>query len=105
MDNAEYQKALKTVEDKKSKSGYMVIEFGYSNKMILPHKEGIAILTSLNMAEHFDEAYSGVSRITPFDRTKLSAFIMSAEEYQQYKIAALLNVPVNEIKEYQQQTA
>lgn len=105
MNADEYQKALKTVQTKKAKDSYMVIEFGYSNKVILPHKEGIILLTSLNTAEHFEEAYSGVSRIEPFDREKLKASIMSAEEYQQYKIAMLLNVPVQEIRDYEKQAA
>lgn len=105
MNIDEYQKALKVIQTKKPKEGYMVIEFGYSNKLILPHKEGITLLTALNSAEHFEENYSSVSHILPFDRTKLSASLMSAEEYQQYKIAALLNLPVRDIKEYENQAA
>ena len=100
-----YQEALKLVQSKKPKDGYMVIEFGYNHKIILPHKDGIALLTALNSAEEFEEPYSGVSRICIFNRSKLSAQIMSAEEYQQFKIATLLNVPVDEIKEHEKQAA
>lgn len=105
MDTEKYQSALKLAQSKKPKDGYMVIEFGYSNKIILPHKDGIAFMSVLNSAEHFEENYSSVSRIAPFDRSKLSASIMSAEEYLQYKMAAILNVPVNDIKEYEKQAA
>lgn len=105
MNADEYQKALKTVQSNKPKDSYMVIEFDYSNKVIVHHKEGIALLTSLNTAEHFEESYSGVSRIEPFDRDKLKASIMSAEEYQQYKIAMLLNVRVQDVRDHEKQAA
>lgn len=103
VDKLKYQEAVKTAQTMKPKEGYMVIEFGYSNRVIVPHKDGINLLLALNAAEHFEDNYSGVARITPFDRSKLSASLMSVEEYHQYKIAALLNIPVKDLKEYENQ--
>lgn len=105
MDADAYNKAVKTSQTKVVKKPYMVINFSYGLKVIMPYEKGIALLATMENVEEFDEAYSGVSRIRPIDRSKLNASIMSSEEYQQYKVAALLNVPVTEIQEYEKQAA
>lgn len=96
----EYLEAVKTVRTTKIKENFMVIELSYSNKIILPYKDGITFLSSLNTAETLKEDYAQPHRIIPFARDMVKTSVMSGEEYEQYKIAALLNISIDEVKEY-----
>ena len=99
-----YPLALKRVNSERVRENFMVLELGYEHKIVLPHKDGVELLNVMGKAEKFDEPYSGITRISFFDRTKITASIMSAEEYQQIKIAALLNIPIKEFRELQSKT-
>lgn len=96
----EYLEAVKSVQAHKVKENYLVIALSYSHKIVLPHKEGIAFLTSLSNAEQLKEDYNEPHRITSLDRTALTSTLMSRDEYEQYKIAALLNVSIDEVKAF-----
>ena len=95
----EYLEAVKEVRTKKVKENFLVIEFSY-NKIVLPYKEGMAFLSSLSTAEKLNDDYGGMKRIIPFERTLITTTLMSGEEYEQYKIAALLNISIDEVKEF-----
>lgn len=105
MDNGEYIKALKTVQSIKKEDSYVVINMGYSIKLIVPHKDGLAILTALNFAELLEDPYSSSPSILPMTKDKVTVTIMSSVEYRQYKIAALLNVPVTDIQDHERKAA
>ena len=101
----EYLEAVKKVQAKKLKENYLVIQLSYNNKIVLPHKEGIMFLTSLGNAEKFKEDYNEPHRITSLDRSDITSTLMSGEEYEQYKIAALLNVSIEDVKAFALQAA
>ena len=100
----EYAEALKEVQAKKPKENFMVITLGYDNKLVFPYKDGLAFMASLASVEKLSEPYSAPHRITEFDRGAVTAHLMSAEEYERFKIAALLNVTPDEVKQYATQT-
>jgi hypothetical protein len=99
----EYKDALKKVQAVKPKDNYMVIKLGYDNKIVLPYKDAVAFIATLNNAEHFDEQYNKPHRINELDRSKIEATLMSHQEYERYKIAVLLNITADEVKEAQLQ--
>lgn len=105
MDNAKYCEAAKAVNSIKKEDGYMVINMGYSLKLLVPHKDGLAIMAALNFAEAFEDPYSSSPTISPLMHDKVGITTMSAVEYRQHKIAALLNVPVKDIQEHEKQAA
>ena len=90
----------KTTTSQKVRENYLVIKFGYDHKMVLPHAAGLALMQALNQAESLLSGYSAPTRISPMDRDIFSASQMSWEEYEQIKIAALLNCTLDEVKEY-----
>ena len=93
----EYQEAVKKVSQIKPKENYMVIEMYYDNKLVLPYKDGLAFMSALVNAETLSEPYQQPHRITPLNRNTLKTSIMSGEEYAKHKIAALLNVTLEEL--------
>ena len=95
----EYLEAVKEVRTKKVKENFLVIEFSY-NKIVLPFKEGMSFLSSLSNAEKLNDNYGDMKRIIPFERELIKSSVLSGEEYEQYKIAALLNISIDEVKEF-----
>lgn len=93
-----YETALKKVTAEKPKDNFMVIEFGYNQKVLLPYKDGTNFLVSLNNAEQLHEPYNEQHRIKEFDRSSMSVRIMSHAEYVRFKIAALLGVKPEDVK-------
>ena len=93
-----YQEALKKIQTSKPKDNFMVIEASYNNKIILPYKDGVVFLTTLNNAESLVESYGDPTRINYFSRDAITSRVMSSQEYEQIKIANLLNISVDDVK-------
>ena len=105
MDHKDYEQAMKKVVSIKPKENYLVIDIYYNDKIILPYKDGIALLATLANAESIKEEYSKPAVISSFNRDHLKTSIMSGEEYINHKVAALLDVTIEEIKEYKRKAA
>lgn len=99
----DYAEAKKKVLAEKPKDNYMVFKFDieYSKRLLLPHKDGAALIALLANAEMLDEGYSKPKRITEIERDMVNTWVMSHQEYQRYKIAALLNITLEEVKEHE----
>ena len=95
----DYVTALKKVQTEKIKDNYMVLEFGYDHKILLPHKDGSTVLTALVNAERLKESYGDPIRITELERDMVKIQTMSRIEYERIKVATLLGLPVTEVKE------
>jgi len=93
----DYKEALKAVQTKKMKENYFLISISYDTKMILPYKAGLSFLESLNYAEQLNDPYGKPHRITELEKNKIQITTMSAEEYERYKIAALLGITPDEV--------
>lgn len=102
----DYEQALKKVlSAKKAVENYLVITLNYDHKLILPYKDGLTFLSSLNQAEQLNEPYNKPHRITDLDRSKISVAPMSHEDYQRFKISALLNLTMDEVRALQESHA
>ena len=97
----EYKEALKTVQAKKPKDNFLVFQFGYDKKFILPHKDGIALIAALAQAEQIKEPYQQQHSIGGLDRDAIITTAMSHEEYELYKISALMRIPIGELRDMQ----
>lgn len=95
----DYKEALKKVQAKKPRQNFLLIEISYDKKLILPYQEGIAFMAALENAEQFIDTYSKPKAITGLDRDQLKTSIMSYSEYEQVKIAALLNISIEDVKQ------
>lgn len=97
----EYKDALKTVQAKKPKDNFLVFQFAYDKKFVLPHKDGVALVQAMSQAEQLKDPYREQHSIGGLDRDAFTTTSMSYEEYEQYKIAALLRIPLEEVRQLQ----
>lgn len=95
------KEAIKTVQAKKSKENFLVIEFNYDKKLVLPHKDGVAFLAALAQAEQLKEPYNEPHSISGVERDIYRTFALSHEEYEQYKVASLLGISISDVRELQ----
>ena len=93
----EYKEALKKVQTSKNKANFMLIEVNWNNKIVLPYKDGLVYLNALINAESYSD--SGDIRIGGFNREDIVCRIISNEEYEQIKIANLLNISLSDVKD------
>ena len=93
-----YKEACALVDKEKFVSNYLQICFGYSCKIVLPYKEGTALIASLQSAEQMSDSYSK-PHIGPFVSDGVSISVMSAHNYRLYKLAGLLDLSFDEVKE------
>lgn len=84
---------------KKPEDNMMLIEVGYGNKCVFPHADGLKFIESIKNAEALVEDYNKPPRIEPIDRARFVISMLSSHEYNQIKMASLLGVTLNEIKE------
>jgi hypothetical protein len=101
----DYKQALKLVQGSKTKENLMAIKLDYSKRLILPYKDGLAFLSALNNAEKLSSEYGSSPRIEAIDREFIEFTVMSHEEYEQIKIANLLQVTLEEVKQAALQAA
>ncbi len=94
----DYKEALEKVQGHSFKDNYMVVSLGYSNKIVLPHKDGVALLSTLSKAEQLHEPYSEQHRISEIERGTITSVVMSHDEYTRFKIAALLGISPDKVK-------
>lgn len=101
MTKEEYQAAAKSVTGKKPTENYMVVQLSYDTKLVLSHKAGLALVAALENAELLKDSYSDRCKIIPMERDSLTSHFLSTQEYQQIKIANLLNVPLADVQNIQ----
>lgn len=94
-----YEEALKQVTTAKPQDNFMVVEFDYSTKYLLPYKDGVTLISCFANAEQLSEDYGKPKRILELERSAVSSRVMSRQEYQRFKIAALLGISPDEVKE------
>lgn len=95
----DYAEAVKKVQTKKEKDPFMVFKLSYDLNVVVPHKDGVSLLASLINAEQLCVPYNGQHSISEIKRDQITVSPMSREEYERYKIAALLKLSVAEVEE------
>ena len=105
MEAQDYQAAVKRIQASKPKDNYLLCTVSWEVNLVFPYKIGMAFMEALGQAERLVEDYSNPPGIQPLDRDKIHFRVLSAKEYEQIRIAQLLKVPLNTVKEYETNTA
>lgn len=93
----EYEEALKKLYGKTPKDNFLVIEIAYDRSILLPYDEGLKFLSCLKQAELYNEPYSKPKSIVTFNTDYFKTKILSRQDYEDIKVAALLGVTVEEL--------
>jgi len=99
----DYKEALKTVSTQKARENFMLIEFQWDKKIVLPYKDGLALVGCLANAELLNEQYSKPKTITGIERDSFKTTILSRDEYELIKISHLLGLTLEEVQEQAKQ--
>lgn len=86
-----FEEALKQVSKEVHKEPHLLITLSYSTKLVLPYKEGVAIIDNLRKAEMMSDSYSN-PQIMPIPKDQVTFGVLSHEDYGRYKVARLLGV-------------
>ena len=93
-----YAKARKEIQARKPKSNYLLVDFAYDKKYILPYEDGIKLMAMLEKAEQLYKEYGKPARIQGI-RGHIECHTFSPQEYERIKMAALLQVDPESIPE------
>ena len=91
--------ARKYVQADKPKENYMILPFGYDQKLVVPYKDGVTIISALINAELYVKQYGSPTQITSMEVDCFTPTILSKEEYQRIKMGMLLNVHPDSLKD------
>lgn len=86
------EEARKQVRSSKLRENFIVVQFGYSGNIVLPYSQGMKLIESLSVAELYDSPYNDIHRIKPVDQSTIQWKCLSAEEYEDIKVSALLGI-------------
>ena len=89
--------ALKEIKATPRKGSFLLMEFGYHLKLILPYTEGIQLMASLENSRAI-EGYGTDIKLLPTTRDKFQVTPFSAKEYEQLQVAELLNLTFKEVQ-------
>lgn len=97
----DYAEALKKTTADKTKENFMLINFSYDKKVVLPYKDGVAFMQALSHAELLTEGYNEPTNIAGLDRDAVTSRVMSHAEYIRIKVATLLGIKLDEVLQYE----
>lgn len=77
----------------------MLIEVSYNTKLVLPYEDGLQVVAALKNAEILEESYGTRPQILPVGKDAFRTTTLGYEHYEDIKVAALLNVTLEELHE------
>ena len=101
MTPKDIEEATKKVRSHKPKEGFITVQVSvdWNTRLILPHSEGVALMEALKNVEAYKLNGYEKSFIGPLETSVLTIAKMSAEEYEQRKVAMLLDVSYRDFLE------
>lgn len=97
----EQKEAIKKAQSHKPKENLLTFQFTYGEKFVLPYKDGLTLMTALQNAEIIKEDYSAKrTRIQSVPENHIRCVVLSRTEYEQIKISQLLDVPLDDVKQF-----
>lgn len=101
MTPKDIEEATKKVRSQKPKEGFITVHVSvdWNTRLILPHSDGVALMEALKNVEAYKFNGYEKSFIGPLETSVLTIAKMSAEEYEQRKVAMLLNVSYQDFLE------
>lgn len=94
-----FAQALKNVHGTAAKSSYYIIHLCYDSTLVLNYKDGTAFISALVNAEKLTDSYQTQQSIGPMTTGEIKITLMSQEEYENYKLAAMLCLNLGEVAE------
>jgi hypothetical protein len=95
------RKKLKTSSVKQQQ--YMVLTLFQAERIVLPYDAGLKIIEALEHAEKSHDRWGDVARLIPLERGDLIAGPMPHGEYERIKLAALLGVSTQDLRDAEEQ--
>lgn len=96
MDKDDVTAAVKKVRARKGKRNFMLVEWAYGRKYILPYADGLKMMEALVSAEQLNQGYGKSTTIQSIvDKVEFTTF--SSAEYERIKTAMLLGVNSDDI--------
>lgn len=86
-----------------TEANYVLLEFGYNHTIVLPYKEGMQVLSSLQNAETYNQKDYRNPSITPATEQIVKLTVLSRKEYVRLKTSHLLGIPSSELLETNEQ--
>ena len=101
-----YEAATKQVRAAKKPDSYLVFTFNYGDRYVLPHKDGVALMQTLALAEQMPSYFSDTKgpEIKQVSSGSIRVEALSQADYEDIKIAALLGIPLDDFKKAKKQT-
>jgi hypothetical protein len=77
---------------KKPEGSYMIVQFNvhYDDHLVIPYKEGIALLAAMENARIYNKAYNQESKITDLKENTFKASSIGVQEYGEAILRATL---------------
>lgn len=101
MEAQDYQAAVKKIQATKPKENYLLCSVSWDVNLVFPYKAGMVFMEAMGQAEKLVEEYNKPPGIQPIDRDKIQFRVLSAKEYEQIRIAQVLKVPLDTVREYE----
>jgi hypothetical protein len=96
------EEAKKIVQGTKQKENYLLFEFAYNTKFVVPHKAGVTIMEAISQMEKLLDGYSDEPRLLAMKPEDIVVRPFSHKEYELFKMAGLLNLDRDQLKELSQ---
>jgi hypothetical protein len=90
-----FDEALALSNKKPMGEPHMLIQLSYANRLVLPYKEGVAVVEALRKAEMITDSYSN-PQLVSLPKGQISIEILTHQDYARYKVAALLGISFEE---------
>lgn len=98
----QFEAAMKKVKSKNIEN-LVLIKLDYDTKIILPYKEGITFMGTLEKAELLKTTYGSPIQVQPIDQEKITMTILSNASYEDYKMCTLLGLSPSDLEEYKKE--
>jgi len=94
-----YEEALKQVQGKTPaiNKSFLKIKFGYQIEVILPFKQGVALIESLQHGWFYTANYSSPPDFRAIESKDFEAAVCSEEEVQRIQMAKLLGISIHDL--------
>jgi len=94
-----YEEALKQVQGKTPaiNKSFLKIKFSYQLEVILPFKQGIALMESLQNGWAYTANYSSAPEFRAIESKDVEANVCSEEEVQRIQMAKLLGISIHDL--------
>lgn len=89
--------AVKQVRSEKPKENFILVNLDWNTALLLPYKAGIDFINSLSQAFQMENP-NHRPRIVSLNKDQITFRVLSAQEVEDMRVAALLGITLDELK-------